>query len=247
MQKWKSQLKESGTLAPKKRKETWRKIDPEKLRQFVAEHPDAYLREIAAEFGCAMFAVQKALKRLNISRKKTLIYRERCEHARLIFTRRIKRIAAKNLVYVDEAGINQYLLREYARAPRGQKVIGQVSGKKFKRTNIVAGLCRGRWVAPMQYEASTDSSLFEFWFEHCLLKETGCGKYIVLDNATFHRKARLTELAESKRCKIIFLPPYSPDLNPIEKRWAWLKQKLREILPGFDSLDTALWIAFQVV
>ena len=68
--KWKNQLNETGTLAPKKRKETWRKIDPEKLRKFVSEHPDAYQHEIAEAFGVRLYALQKALKRLNITRKK---------------------------------------------------------------------------------------------------------------------------------------------------------------------------------
>ena len=70
LQTWKSQLNESGTLEPKKRKETWRKIDPEKLKAYVSEHPDAYQHEIAAAFGVRLFAIQKALKRLNITRKK---------------------------------------------------------------------------------------------------------------------------------------------------------------------------------
>ena len=70
LQMWKSQLNETGTLAPKKRKETWRKIDPDKLRKFVDEHPDAYQHEIAAAFGVRLFAIQKALKRLKITRKK---------------------------------------------------------------------------------------------------------------------------------------------------------------------------------
>ena len=125
-------------------------------------------------------------------------------------------------------------------------MIGKISGKKFDRTNIVAGICCGKWVAPLQYNGATDSELFEFWFEKCLLKELKRGKFFVLDNASFHRKARLTELAERKKCKIIFLPPYSPDLNPIENRWAWLKLKLREILPVSDSLDNALQTLFQV-
>jgi len=70
LQEWKSQLKETGTLAPKKRKATWRKIESEKLRRYVEEHPDAYLREIAAAFGCRISAVEKALARLKITRKK---------------------------------------------------------------------------------------------------------------------------------------------------------------------------------
>ena len=70
LQTWKSQLKETGSLAPKKRVETWRKIDPRKLRKYNEEHPDAYLKDIAEEFHCVISAVEKALKRLKISRKK---------------------------------------------------------------------------------------------------------------------------------------------------------------------------------
>ena len=67
---WKSQLKETGTLDPKKRSGTWRKIDPEKLREILEQSPDAYLKEIAKEFNCSDVAVLKALKRLKITRKK---------------------------------------------------------------------------------------------------------------------------------------------------------------------------------
>ena len=69
-QKWKSTLKESGTLEVKKRDETWRKIDPCKLRKYIEEKPDAYLREIADEFKCAISAVERALAKMKITRKK---------------------------------------------------------------------------------------------------------------------------------------------------------------------------------
>ena len=72
------------------------------------------------------------------------------------------------------------------------------------------------------------------------------GWYLSLDNARFHRKSILTKLAEKKNCHVLFLPPYSPDLNPIEKRWAWLKDMLRAILHEFDSFDAALRYVFQV-
>jgi len=70
LQAWKSQLTETGTLAPKKRKETWRKISPEELEKYIERHPDAYLREIAKVFSCSENSIFKALKRLKISRKK---------------------------------------------------------------------------------------------------------------------------------------------------------------------------------
>jgi transposase len=70
LQSWKSKLNETGTLEVKKRRETWRKIDPEKLKKYLDQHPDSYLKEIAKEFGCSDVAVLKALRRLKISRKK---------------------------------------------------------------------------------------------------------------------------------------------------------------------------------
>ena len=70
LQTWKSQLNETGTLEPKKRRKTWRKLDPEKLKAYLEEHPDAYLKEIAQVFECSDVAVLKAMRRLNITRKK---------------------------------------------------------------------------------------------------------------------------------------------------------------------------------
>ena len=70
LQAWKSQLNETGTLEAKKRKETWRKIEPDTLRKYIEENPDAYQHEVAAAFGVRLYAIQKALKRLKITRKK---------------------------------------------------------------------------------------------------------------------------------------------------------------------------------
>ena len=158
----------------------------------------------------------------------------------------LKTVPPENLIYVDECGIDQHFYREYARSPRGEKVFAKISGRKYKRTNIVAGICRGEWVAPLEYTGTTDSVLFEFWFEHCLLKEAKPGILIVLDNATFHKKSVLPDLARTYGCELMFLPPYSPDLNPIEKKWAWIKRKLRETLQNQSSFDNALHVFFQV-
>jgi len=67
------------------------------------------------------------------------------------------------------------------------------------------------------------------------LPEIGPGKVIVLDNASFHKNKRTKELIERAGCRLIYLPPYSPDLNPIEKFWSWLKRKIRSIMGDFNS------------
>jgi transposase len=153
-------------------------------------------------------------------------------------------VSDKNIIYVDECGIDKFIFREYAYAPKGQKVFAKISGKKFERTNIVAGICENKWVAPMKYNGTTDSVLFELWFKNCLLKEIPSDSVIILDNASFHRKSEIYRLAESAKCLVLFLPSYSPEYNPIEKKWAWLKKKLRKILPDFDSFETALRSCF---
>jgi len=160
---------------------------------------------------------------------------------------KLKTMPSERLVYVDECGIDQYLYREYAYSLRGEKVIAKVSGRKFKRTNFMAGICQGKWISPLEYGGTTDSTLFEYWFENCLLQEVKKGSTIILDNATFHRKSVLPDLAKKYDCDVLFLPPYSPDLNPIEKKWAWLKNRLRKIIPSITSFDLAVQNCFQVV
>ena len=169
---------------------------------------------------------------------------EKSEDLRAKFLEMIDSFPQHKLYYVDECGINKYLYREYAYSPKGVPVIGNISGKKYKRTNIVAAKCGSNIVAPMIYNGTTDSVLFERWFENMLLKTIPEGSVIIMDNATFHRKAVLQALASTCKCDVLFLPPYSPDFNPIENFWAWLKSKLRNILPCYDNFDDALMDCF---
>jgi transposase len=170
---------------------------------------------------------------------------EKSDDLRNEFIETIESYPQYKLYYVDECGIDKYLYREYAYAPRGVSVFGKISGKKFKRTNIVAAKCGNKIVAPMTYSGTTDSTLFEYWFENALLKAIPRYSVIVMDNATFHRKSVLRALASNHECDVLFLPSYSPDLNPIENFWAWLKSKLRNILPYHDVFDDALTACFH--
>ena len=171
---------------------------------------------------------------------------EKCDEKRAIFIETIESYPQYKLYYVDECGIEEFLHRSHGYSMRGTPVVGQTRGKKFKRTNIVAAKCCDKIVAPMVYSRTTDSILFEWWFENALLKSIPRYSIIVMDNASFHRKGRLRSLAEEADCEVLFLPPYSPDLNPIENFWAWLKRKLRKILHGCESLDVAINSLFSI-
>ena len=87
---------------------------------------------------------------------------------------------------------------------------------------------------------------FEAWFENHLLPELSEGDVIILDNASFHRKKRLYEIAGLHNVKIIFLPPYSPELNPIEHFWHWLKKTVADVLKKCSNLSFAIFTSFQM-
>ena len=137
-------------------------------------------------------------------------------------------------------------MREYGRALRGKRVEDKKRGRKFQRINIIGATCNGKHYAIKCYRHTTNSEFFERWFAECLLTGTPKGHTVIMDNASFHRKAKLRELAEKAEVGLLFLPPYSPDLNPIEKLWANMKRWLRNNLSCFDSLDPAIYQYFAV-
>lgn len=147
-------------------------------------------------------------------------------------------------MYLDESGVNQYLFREYGRAPRGEQVIGEISGKRFARESFIAGFSEGKLVSPMCFQGTCNTELFNAWLKQLLIPNLRKNQVLILDNATFHRSIESKRLIESAGCKLLFLPPYSPDLNPIEKCWANLKKKLKNLLPKFgkftDAIDEAI-------
>jgi len=137
------------------------------------------------------------------------------------------------------------LYREYAYALRGVPVNGKIQGKKFERLNMVAAKCGELILARWEYTCAMNSRLFELWFG-VLLAEIPSGSVIIMDNASWHRKKVLIALAEPAGCRVIFLPPYSTDLNPIEQLWANLKIFIKNYMRDFPSLSVALCHYFHL-
>jgi len=160
---------------------------------------------------------------------------------------KIAGIKPKNVVYIDETGFDEYYSRKYGYSKRGQRIIGKEYGQKRYRTNLVAGLTNGRIVAEKLYKENTSHVLFEEWFKNELLPQIKKKSIIVLDNATFHRKTVLRELAKRRKCHLLFLPPYSPDLNPIEKMWSNTKTYLRDNVKKHKTLQEAILHYLKIV
>jgi transposase len=146
------------------------------------------------------------------------------------------------LYYADESGIDEFYDRDYGYSHRGERVIGEVSGRKFKRTSIVSAYFNGKPIAPFEFDGSMDGDLFESWLEQIFVPELKNPEksVLILDNASPHKKDNIYDIANKYGFKVVFLPPYSPDLNSIEKFGANLKNYLRNFSRFFKTIQDAI-------
>jgi isftu1 transposase len=128
---------------------------------------------------------------------------------------------------------------------RGEKIVGEVSGRRYARESFIAGLLQNKIIAPFCYTGTCDSNLFNFWLESFLLPALGPGYTLIMDNATFHKTEHTKLMIKKAGCSLLFLPPYSPDFNPIENFWANLKAKIKKIIGQFSTLAGAVDEAFK--
>jgi len=118
--------------------------------------------------------------------------------------------------------------RTHGRAPAGQRVYGDIPGNKRPRTSLIGGYLGNKLVAPMLFSGTCDQDVFNEWLASELLPRLKRGTVIILDNAKFHKSQLTIDLVKMAGCKLIFLPPYCPHLNPIEKLWANIKKLWRK-------------------
>lgn len=149
---------------------------------------------------------------------------------RWLFGRELEKLAGRPVFYLDECGVDHRLYREYGRAPRGERIYQAVAGKRRERTSIISASQQGKLVAPLVFQGSCNTEVVDAYFERVLLPELPPGSVIVLDNARFHQSPTTQKLVAAAACQLLFLPPYSPDLNPIEHLWAAFKTRLRKDL-----------------
>lgn len=144
-----------------------------------------------------------------------------------------------NRVYLDESGFELETFRPYAWSPRGQKIHGERNASKRPRTSLIAAKRGKKMLAPILFQGSTNSALFNHWLEHHLLQELNKPSILILDNARFHKKSDIRRIIEEAGHTVLFLPPYSPDFNPIEQDFATIKKR-RIYAPFGTTLDSII-------
>src|SRR3712207_2696382 len=152
--------------------------------------------------------------------KKSQIASERDEEVRGLWRWLASRFDARRLVFVDESGFHTSMTRLRARAPRGKRAYGKVPRNRGKNTTLIAAITlEGAMGESMTIEGATDALAFEAYVEHYYLAPSlEKGQVVVLDGLGAHRSQKVRELIEERGADLLFLPSYSPDLNPIEER-----------------------------
>lgn len=163
--------------------------------------------------------------------KKSLHAAERDSEAnqkqRAEFLKTIHSTPQEKLIFLDESGVTTSMTRLYARCLGGQRIHEATPGGHWKIMTILGAISTRGMIATMTIEEATDTEIFLAYLEHVLCPQLRPGDVVVMDNLSSHKVTGVRESIEATGAELLYLPPYSPDLNPIEKAWSKLKQLLR--------------------
>lgn len=140
------------------------------------------------------------------------------------------------------------MIRLYARARRGQRAMGYAPQGHWHTTTLVAAISNERVIAPLVLDGPMDGPCFEAYVEQMLVAAVPAGSIVVMDNLSAHKMPRVVQLLEQAGIGVRFLPPYSPDFNPIEQMWSKVKAILRRLAArDQQTLIDAIAVALREV
>jgi transposase len=155
---------------------------------------------------------------------------------------------SRSLVFVDEMGTHTSLAPLYGYSPRGQRAFFKIPRNRGTNTTLLSSMSLDGMGPSMAVEGSTTKEVFEAYIEHCLAPTLREGQVVVMDNLSAHKGERVRRLIEDRGCELLYLPPYSPHLNPIEEAFSKVKRSLRTIgARTKEALVEAIGKALDVV
>jgi len=136
---------------------------------------------------------------------------------------------ADKLVFLDESGVNTGMTRLYGRSISDERVIDYVPDVRFERTSILSSIRANGDMVPLIFEGALNGELFKAYISQCLAPSLNKGDIVIMDNLTSHKMKGVIDPIIAAGASVIYLPPYSPDFNPIEQMWSKVKAYLRKI------------------
>ena len=151
-------------------------------------------------------------------------------------------------MFVDEMGANTSLSAIYAYSPKGQRAYCSVPRNRGPNTTLLSCMSVEGMGSSLTVEGATNRDVFEAYVERALSPELRPGQVVVMDNLTAHKGERVRELIEERGCELLYLPPYSPDFNPIEEAFSKIKAVLRKVEARTrEGLVEAMGVAISAV
>lgn len=167
--------------------------------------------------------------------------------ARAAFQAEIQQVAPEDLVFIDESGITTQMVRRFARAQGGSRALGRAP-VQYKALTLLGALSLTGLRALMTIPAATDEAVFLAFIEQVLVPELRPGQVVVFDNLAAHKRPAITAAIEKAGCRVILLPPYTPEWNPIEACWSKMKEFLRaRAARTLETLEAAVADAMEAV
>lgn len=161
---------------------------------------------------------------------------------------RLASVSASRLVFVDESGANTKMTRLYGRCPVGQRLVDRQPQGHYQTSTLIAAVRLRGPCTPWIFEGAMDGEMFLAWVRQGLVAQLQRGDWVIMDNLATHKVAGVREAIEGAGARLVYLPPYSPDFNPIENLWSKVKQILRSLAPRTaDQLFEAAAIAFAAI
>lgn len=227
----------------------------QQIRQFLQQHPDATLAEIRAgcDLSVSLVAIWKALKRMGWTRKKKVVHaseqdRPDVQEKRRKWKHKTCQVNAKRFVFIDQSGINTRMHRDYGRAPKGVRVIDSVPEKHYQNSTVMGAMRLDGTVETFVYDGGTDVPTMLAFIQSILAPCLTPDDIVVWDNLRTHLSPSVIQAIQKTGAMIWPLPPYSPDMNPIEKLWSKVKTYLKKVAARTkDTLLHGLHSALQTV
>jgi transposase len=160
----------------------------------------------------------------------------------------VSQIPPQQLVFLDESGVTTEMTRRYGRAPRGERAREGAPAGHWRTLTLLGAMTVDGLVATMTIESPTDGEVFLAYLQQVLCPRLRPGQVVVMDNLSAHKNPAVRGYIEQTGAQLLYLPPYSPDFNPIEQCWAKIKESLRAAKARLlEVLDQALTTAIAAV
>ena len=234
-----------------------------KLTALIKKYPDATLKELIekGKFKVSESGLHRILRRdLKITFKKTLYpagqQKREVKHARRVWQAVCSKWNYWRLIFLDESSISTAMTRLYGRGKKGQRVRDYVPDCRWEAKSILSSIRFNGEIESFVYDGALTGELFKAWVKERLCPTLRKGDIVIMDNLSSHKVTGIEEMIRSVGATVKYLPPYSPDMNPVERMWAKMKsilkkmkgrtedelvQAIKEALDEVSQEDIAAW------